>query len=255
MHDEELLCVVNAGNISKDFEWIKEKIGQRTSVSNESDRYALIALQGPLSVEILKSHTESDISAIPVFGFIKGKVSGAEAIISRTGYTGEDGFELYIENSVAPKIWNDVLADGRAIPAGLGARDTLRLEAALPLYGHELNEEITPLEAGLSRFVKLNKDNFIGKEALLQNLSERLLIGIELTEKGIPREGYRVFRNGVDIGFVTSGTHSPTLKQGIAMAMLTKDIEPGVEVALGIRGKLVAGKTIKLPFYKRQKRA
>jgi len=249
---DEYLCVVNAGNAPRDFEWIFKINGGGVTVTNESENYALIALQGPLSAEVLHKLTDSDLNAIKPFAFIRGKITGADAIISRTGYTGEDGFELYVSPDSAVKVWNAVLSDGRVIPAGLGARDTLRLEAALPLYGHELSETITPLEAGLSRFVKLEKDGFVGKEALLAKQAKRLLTGIELTERGVPREGCRVIYGGKDAGYVTSGTHSPTLKRGVAMALLDGQYEPGTAVGIEIRDKLFSGVTVGLPFYKRK---
>ena len=252
--DEEFFCVVNAGNTEKDFKWIYNNIhGNGIAVTNESCDYSLIALQGPLSFEILQKLTEIDLSEIPFFGFKFGNICDTRVLISKTGYTGENGFELYLENSKAAIVWEAIMSDGRTVCAGLGARDTLRLEAALPLYGHELTETVTPLEAGLSRFVKFDKDDFIGKAALLKSPPNRFLEGIDLIDKGVPREGCKIIQNGKEIGTVTSGTHSPTLKKGIAMALLNEKLSIDTEVNIEIRDKEMKAKVVKLPFYRKKK--
>jgi aminomethyltransferase len=248
----DLICVVNASNVKKDFEWIYEHInGGGVTVADESDNCALIAVQGPLAEEITQKHTDYDLKSLTFFSFAPCEVSGKNAIISRTGYTGEDGFEIYINPADAAFIWNNLLSDKRAVPAGLGARDTLRLEAGLPLYGHELTEGINPHEAGLNRFVKMGKGDFFGRDALVSPTSYRRLTGIELTERGVPREGCRVMFDGSDVGYITSGTHSPTLKKGIAMALISGDAGIGDELGVVIRDKVYAAKAVKLPFYKR----
>jgi len=223
-----------------------------------SDTYAQVALQGPKSNEILSKVVPS-MEEIPNKYYTFNSnilVNGIPCIISRTGYTGEDGFELYCESSKGSKLFEDLLEAGFCyglIPCGLGARDTLRLEAAMPLYGHEMNEEITPLEAGLSFAVKLNKDDFIGKEVLISKEVNKVRVGLKLVERGIAREGAEVFHGDKKIGVVTSGTHSPYFNYPIAMAQIDMDYAQIEEVNVLIRNKPVLANVVPLPFYKREK--
>ncbi len=262
--EEEYYLVVNAANTEKDFDWLKEHIAGDISVENVSDQYALIAIQGPKAQSILqKLSKDIDLNEIGFFKFKQDvDLDGARAIVSRTGYTGEDGFEIYCQAEDAEKLWKTLLEIGKdegIVPCGLGARDTLRFEAALPLYGQELSSEITPLEAGLGFAVKLNKEaDFIGKEALKKQKEqgvERKLAGVEMIDRGIPRTGYKVFSGDSEIGYVTSGTQSPTLKKNIGLVLISSDYaEEGNEVEIEVRKKRLKAKIIQTPFYKRPKK-
>lgn len=262
--EEEYFLVVNAANTEKDFDWLKEHIAGDISVENVSDQYALIAIQGPKAQSILqKLSKDIDLNEIGFFKFKQDvDLDGARAIVSRTGYTGEDGFEIYCQAEDAEKLWKTLLEIGKdegIVPCGLGARDTLRFEAALPLYGQELSSEITPLEAGLGFAVKLNKEaDFIGKEALKKQKEqgvERKLAGVEMIDRGIPRTGYKVFSGDSEIGYVTSGTQSPTLKKNIGLVLISSDYaEEGNEVEIEVRKKRLKAKIIQTPFYKRPKK-
>ncbi|MBD8003552.1 glycine cleavage system aminomethyltransferase GcvT [Bacillus norwichensis] len=262
--EEEYFLVVNAANTEKDFDWLKEHIAGDISVENVSDQYALIAIQGPKAQSILqKLSKDTDLNDIGFFKFKQDvDLDGARAIVSRTGYTGEDGFEIYCQAEDAEKLWKTLLEIGKdegIVPCGLGARDTLRFEAALPLYGQELSSEITPLEAGLGFAVKLNKGaDFIGKEALKKQKEqgvERKLAGVEMIDRGIPRTGYKVFSGDSEIGYVTSGTQSPTLKKNIGLVLISSDYaEEGNEVEIEVRKKRLKAKIIQTPFYKRPKK-
>ena len=262
LDENHYMLVVNAANIEKDFAWIVEQAKQFPDVSviDQSETTALIALQGPKAQAILQPFTDVDLSTIRYYHFAPGTVDGAHCIISRTGYTGEDGFELYCAPVMVPKLWNDLLEAGKAqglLPAGLGARDTLRLEAAYCLYGHELDEQTNPLEASLGWTVKLNKGDFIGREALLKAREQgptKKLVGIEMVERGIPRGGYTIYLNDQPIGVLTSGAPGPTVGKNIGMGY----VEPahavvGQPVQIDIRGKRTAARIAALPFYKRQK--
>ncbi|NLW02356.1 MAG: glycine cleavage system aminomethyltransferase GcvT [Clostridiaceae bacterium] len=260
--DDYYLLVTNAANTDKDFEWIREHLTGGAEAVNVSDSWAQLAIQGPCAESILQQAADYPLRDIRFFAFVpEVNICGVPAMVSRTGYTGEDGFEVYIPRDKAPVVWEGLLELGRdkgLVPAGLGARDTLRLEAALPLYGHELSPDITPLEAGLGAFVKLNKDSFIGKEALLRQHTqglERKLTGFVMTGRGIPRSGYDMVDGENRIGFVTSGSYSPSLGQNIGMAMA--DIgysQPGTEVDVIIRNKPVRARTVELPFYRKKYR-
>ena len=256
----DYLLIINAGNIDKDYEWIVENSKKfNVETKNISDKVAQLALQGPLAEEILSKLTNQDLSQIEFYKFKQNvDVCGEPCIVSRTGYTGEDGFEIYCDKNVAQKIWDAILEEGkeRVVPAGLGARDTLRSEVNLPLYGHEISEEIPPLEAGLSIFVKLDKDDFIGKDslkALKESGNARKLVAFELTGKGMVRGGYDVEIDGEVVGFVTTGLKSPTLDKFIGMAIIDSDkARVGQEIGIRVRKKLVPAVIVKRPFYKKQ---
>jgi aminomethyltransferase len=258
---EEFMIVVNAGNIEGDFEWASEAPRDGVTLENVSDRYALLALQGPKAVEILQPLTATPLHAIRYYGFARGEVDGRPAILSRTGYTGEDGFELYVDPEHAPGLWDRLLAAGGPaglVPAGLGARDTLRLEAGMALYGHEIDRTTTPWDAGLDWIVKLDKGDFVGREALLAAIAEgpaQKLVGFEMVGRGIARDGHPIVVDGAVVGEVTSGTFSPTFERAIGMGYVdTAFAAPGTALEIDVRGKLVAARVVKLPFYKRPKR-
>ena len=257
---DHYFLVINAGNIEKDFAWMLEnKNNFDVEIKNISDKLSEIALQGPRAEEILQGLTDSDLSEIGFFYCNRNvNVAGAKCLVSRTGYTGEDGFEIYLSHEDAPVVWDKIMEAGKdkgIKPIGLGARDTLRFEAALPLYGNELSEDITPLEAGLGMFVKLHKDNFIGKEALQKQKEEglrRKIVGFEMEENGIPRNGYEVLSNGESIGFVTTGYFSPTLKKNIGLAMVDiKHSSIGSPIEIQVRKKALKGRVISKKFYQK----
>ncbi|WP_400242342.1 glycine cleavage system aminomethyltransferase GcvT [Niallia sp. JL1B1071] len=260
--DNHYLLVVNASNIEKDFEWLQNHVAGDVILTNLSEDFAQLALQGPLAEEILKKINPSvDYAGIKYFHFQnKVNLAGKEVLLSRTGYTGEDGFEIYCQREDAKDLWSEILTLGEelgALPCGLGARDTLRFEATLALYGQELSADISPLEAGIGFAVKLNKEaDFIGKEALKKQKEDgisRKLIGLEMLDRGIPRHGYKVFASGKGIGEVTTGTQSPTLKKNIGLALIQVDYATLVtEVEVEIRGKHLKAKVINTPFYKRK---
>src|SRR5665647_1643122 len=230
--NQDYLLVVNASNIDKDFSWIKQNMqGYDVDVQNVSDQSAQLALQGPKAEEILQKLVDIQLKEEIKFFYFKPNVmiDGIKAMVSRTGYTGEDGFEIYIKANNAATIWGKLLEAGKAeglMPVGLGARDTLRLEAALPLYGHELTKDISPIEAGLGKFVKLDKNEFIGKAALINQKDAgvcRKLVGFEMVDRGIARSNYEIQVQGNNIGFVTSGSFSPTLNKNIGLALVEVD--------------------------------
>lgn len=256
--EDRYMIVVNASNKDKDFAWIQShKHDFDCELVDRSDDYALIAIQGPNASEILARVTDTDLDAIKYYHFAEGKVAGAEAIISRTGYTGEDGFELYIASTDAVMIWRRLLEVGQAEdlkPTGLGARDSLRLEMGYALYGNDIDDRRSPLEAGLGWVVKLDKGEFVGKDALIalkaQGIKEKL-VGFELKDRGFPRHGYAVRINGEPAGEVTSGIHSPSLNKGIGMAYVPMDSsKPGTEIEIMVRDKGVMAEVVRPPFYK-----
>jgi aminomethyltransferase len=261
--DDRYMVVVNASTMEKDWAWLGEHAARHAgfTLANVSDETGLLALQGPLAQAILQPLTPVTLSDVAYYHSVRGEVIGIPAIISRTGYTGEDGFELYAAASDTPRLWRRLLEAGAPyglLPAGLGARDTLRLEAGYCLYGHELTEEVTPLEAGLGWTVKLQKGtDFIGRDALVeqkQNGLRRKLVGIEPRERGVPRAGYVIARGHQRIGEVTSGTHAPTLNRPIAMGFVAPEhAAVGTEVSVEIRGKAVQAAIVQLPFYTRPK--
>jgi aminomethyltransferase len=260
--EETYLLCVNASNIEKDFDWMLKQAEGDVMITNASNDYAQIALQGPLAEQTLQQLTTTDLASIGYFKFQSDvRVGGELVIVSRSGYTGEDGFELYGTPAAIVSLWEQILEVGKehgVIPTGLGARDTLRFEACLPLYGQELSATISPLEAGIGFAVKLQKEpEFIGQAALLEqkeNGLPRKLVGIEMIDKGIPRHGYKVFKDEIEIGEVTTGTQSPQTKRNIGLALIdAKFAEVGIELEVEIRGKRLKVVTVATPFYKRNK--
>ncbi|OZU89985.1 glycine cleavage system protein T [Virgibacillus indicus] len=264
--ENDYLLVVNAANQDKDYEWLiehNEFSKDEVVIENVSADYVQLALQGPLAEEILQTLTETDLSEIKFFRFenqVGFSAISASAIVSRTGYTGEDGFEIYIDKSSGRDLWNKVLEAGKdkgLEPVGLGARDTLRFEANLALYGQELSKDITPIEAGMKFAVKVNKEaDFIGKEVLkeqVENGPGRKLVGIEMIDKGIPRNGYAVYSGEEEVGFVTSGTQSPTLQKNLGLALVKSEFTiEGTELYVQVRKRKLKAVVVKRPFYKRE---
>ncbi len=253
--------VINAANTQKNIAWMQEQaFSQGVAITDVSDRFAEIALQGPLSQEILQPLCDADLSSIKYYHFLpQAKVAGVDCILSRTGYTGEDGFEIYLAPEEACAVWEAIMKEGgdRVAPCGLGARDTLRLEAKMPLYGHELSEKITPLEAGLGRFVKLDKPSFIGKQALAKQMEkglQRKLAEFEMVGRGIPRANYEVQKEDVRIGHVTSGGYLPILEKNLGLCLIESDFaEAGTEIDIIVRNRPVKARIGKGLFYKRSK--
>ncbi len=266
--DNDYLIVINAGTREKDIQWVRKTIGSMPSVhiNDFSDYYTQIAVQGPRAQETLQKLTDTDLSTIKNYWFTWGKVCGLyNVLIARTGYTGEDGFEIYIpsDEPTGARVWNELLEAGQEfgiLPCGLGARNTLRLESAMALYGHEISDTINVFEANLGRYAKLDKPAFVGRESLLELQStggpDRKLVGLEVIDRGIARDGYPVFTpDGQRIGQVTSGSPAPFLKKNIALAYVsTAHATPDIELAVEIRGQLVRAKVVPTPFYKRPKK-
>jgi aminomethyltransferase len=261
--EHQYMLVVNAGNIAKDFAWVRGQATQAThfqkvSITDQSDTTALLALQGPATLSILQPFTEIDLTGIHYYHCAAAPIDGINCIISRTGYTGEDGFELYCPTVDVVKLWSDLLVAGRPqglLPTGLGARDTLRLEAGLCLYGHELDEQTNPLEARLGWTVKINKGSFSGRDALRTTKEQgpqKLLIGIEMLERGIPRGGYAIYDKEQRIGTLTSGAPGPSVGKNIGIGYVEAAYAViGNAVQIDIRGKRIAAQIVALPFYKR----
>lgn len=252
---DRIMMVVNASNAEKDFAHIArhaEAFG--VDLRDASDEMALIAVQGPRAAAILQPLTPTDLAPIAYYHFTEGEVAGQRAIISRTGYTGEDGFELYVTNDVAVPIWNALMAGGQVTPAGLGARDTLRLEMGMALYGNDIDDTVTPLEANLGWLVKLPKGEFVGREVLAAQKARgvsRKLVGFTMEDRNFPRHGYPVFHDGTPSGTVCSGTMSPTLGIPIGTCYLpAAAAKEGTTFDVEIRGKRMAATVVKPPFYK-----
>jgi aminomethyltransferase len=253
---------VNAANTAKDFAWISEQIkpaGEAAAVDTSS-RYVLIAVQGPASRDVVQPLTAVDLAEIRYYWFTHGEVAGARATISRTGYTGEDGYEIFVPPNMGDRVWQAILDVGRSadvLPCGLGARDTLRLEAGMRLYGNDVDESTTALEADLEWIVGWNKESFIGRDRLREQKEKglaRKLVGFELLDRGIARHGYQVIHNGRAVGVVTSGTQTPFLKKAIGMAYVPMACAtPGSEIEVDIRGRASRARVVPLPFYKRGK--
>jgi aminomethyltransferase len=260
VRDDHFFLCVNASNQEKDFEHIRAANRFNAAVDFASDRYAQLAIQGPRAQATLQKLTPVDLSAIRYYWFADGEVAGTPARIAHTGYTGEDGFEIYVPPAEAARLWNLVLEAGAEFgikPCGLGARNTLRLEAKMALYGHEIDASISPLEADLAWIVKLDKGDFVGREALLQQQQtglRRKLVGFEMRARGIAREGYEVRIDGAPAGWVTSGSPSPTLCKNIGMCYLPIErAVPGTAIQIMIRNQPVDAVTVETPFYKRAK--
>jgi aminomethyltransferase len=268
LSENDYLLVVNAGTKDKDYAWIRQHAGARPGVhiSDYSPYYSQLAVQGPRALETLQKLTTEDLAAIKNYWFTWGMVAAVpNVLIARTGYSGEDGFEVYIpaDEATSVKVWDSLMDAGAEFgirPCGLGARNTLRLEAGMSLYGHEINEEINVLEAGLDRWLKLDKADFIGREALLavkeSGGPKRRIIGLEMVDRGIGRDGYQVFDlEGRHIGVVTSGSPAPFLKTNIAMALVPAEVAAsGADVMVQCRANPVRAKQVALPFYKRAKK-
>ncbi len=261
---DHLLLVVNAGTTDKDWEWINSHYdGQDVTLQNVSAEYCQIALQGPEALEILQQMTDVPLGDIKYYHFTNGSVAGVPAIVSRTGYTGEDGFEVYAVPDKAEQLWNKMLEVGKygtpagVLPCGLAARNTLRLEAAMALYGHEIDESTNLLEANLGWICKFNKGDFVGREALLKQKEDgvrRRLVGFEITERGIARDGQDVIVNGEKVGSVTSGSPAPFLKKNIGLAYVPVDVAvEGQAILIDVRGRQVAAQIVRTPFYKRER--
>jgi len=260
--DDHFFLCVNAANQEKDFEHICAANQFDAKVEFASDRYAQIAIQGPLALRTLERLTSVHLASIAYYWFKDGTVSGVPARIARTGYTGEDGFELYVAPAEAPRIWNELLNAGRDFgikPCGLGARNTLRLEAKMALYGHEIHASITPYEADLSWMVKLDKGEFIGRAVLARQKEQgvrRKLVGFEMRGRGIGRDGYEVRLDGVSAGWVTSGSPAPSLNKNIGLCYLpVSEVRPGRSIQVMVRNQAVEAETVHTPFYKRAKTA
>lgn len=253
---DRIMLVVNASNAAKDFAHISREIGRfEASLEDVSAATALLALQGPRAAEFLQRHTDSDLSQVKYYHFTEGAVAGIDGIlISRTGYTGEDGFELYFPNEHAVAVWESLTGSGEVLPAGLGARDTLRLEVGMALYGNDIDDTVTPLEANLQWLVKLKKGEFVGRDALVSQKESgipRKLVGFTSAERSFPRRGYPVFVNGEPSGEVRSGTMSPSLSIPIGTAYVpTAMASPGNAIEVEIRGRRIAATIEKMPFYK-----
>jgi aminomethyltransferase len=258
--EERFMVVANASNASAVSDALAERLaGRHVVLDDRSLATALVAIQGPLAAAILAPLTDMALADLPYYGIAPRNVAGVPALIARTGYTGEDGFEVIVDVAAAGRVWDALLEAGEpmgAVPVGLGARDTLRLEAGMPLYGNELGPDTTPFEAALGRVVKLAKDgDFVGRAALEKASAEgprKLLVGLAVRGRGIARHGYDVFVGDRRIGVVTSGTQSPTLGQPIAMAYVTpSEAEPGTIVDVGIRDQRVPAEVVPMPFYRR----
>ena len=259
MGPNHFMFVVNASNVAKDFAWISEqaKAAGDAAVIDSSSRYALIAIQGPASAEVLQQLSTVELGELGAFSFAHGHVTDARVTVARTGYTGEDGFEIFVPPNMAEAVWRGLLDAGRSVdivPVGLGARDTLRLEAGMRLYGNDIDESTTALEAGLGWTLGWKKD-FIGGDALREQKAKglaRKLVGFEMVDRGIARHGYSVVREDKKVGVVTSGTQTPYLKKAIGMAYVPIDMAPvGTEIDIDVRGRVSRARVIPLPFYKR----
>lgn len=261
LSDEHYFLCVNASNTEKDFQWILANTkGFDAEVKNTSGQYTQIAIQGPRALEILQPFANVDLSAIKYYWFANGEVDGVPGIIARTGYTGEDGFELYIDPNASEQVWNKLLEAGKPLglhPCGLAARNTLRLEAKMALYGNDIDDTTTVYEADLGWVVKLNKGDFIGRDALAQQKEQgltRKLVGFEMVERGIGRDHYPIFIDGQQVGQVSSGSPAPFLKKNIGLAYLPlSHTAIGSQFQIDVRGKLVAAQVVPTPFYKREK--
>lgn len=256
--ENRYLMVVNAANIEKDFSWIETHVEGDVELTNASDDFALIALQGPKAQEILAPLTEVDVESLKYYRFTDGRVLGEKALVSRTGYTGEDGFEVMVASELGEKVARGLLEKGDGLePTGLAARDTLRLEAKMALYGNDIDEEHTVLEADLGWIVKWKKGDFVGRDALARQKEEgiqRKLVGFEMVDRGIARHGYPAIVDGKPVGPVTSGSFAPYLKKNIGLVYLPAGAwDEGTDFEIEIRGRRAAARVVPTPFYKRDK--
>ena len=257
--EEKYLLVVNAANIEKDVAWMEEQAFGDITITNDSENFGQLAIQGPKVIAALQTLTDFTLTDVKPFRLAQNvDIAGHNTLISRTGYTGEDGFEIYGSPETVVALWDKILATEAVVPCGLGSRDTLRFEACLPLYGQELAKDISPLEAGINFVVKLNKeDDFNGKQALLAQKEQgvpRKSIGIEMIDKGVPRHGYKVFLGDEEIGEVTTGTQLPSTKRNVGLALIKAEYaELDKELEVEIRNRRLKVKTVATPFYKRQK--
>jgi len=264
--ENEYLLVINAGTREKDFNWVRDNTRSfDCEVENLSDDFTQIAIQGPKGVDLLSKLTDADLRSVKFYWVTRGTVCGLQNIlIARTGYTAEDGFEIYVpsDEQTSVRVWKEVLAAGKefgAVPCGLGSRNTLRLEGKLPLYGHEISDTINVWEAGLDRFCKMEKPEFVGRQALEKARAgeiKRTLIGLEMIDRGIARDGYRILNSeGEQIGYVTSGSYAPFLKKNIALAYVPPEFSGlGTELQVEIRNQGVKAKVVPTPFYKKPKK-
>lgn len=258
INDGEYLFCANASNTDKDFSWMLENCGNfNVEVHNVSSSYSQLALQGPRSIKILKEIVGSEIELIKRFYFKNVEWNGFDLIVARTGYTGEDGFELYLPWDKGPQLWREIQEAGKNVDlllCGLGSRDTLRLEMGYSLYGYEIDEDISPLEAGLDRYVKLEKEEFIGMEKLKESSNsglKRKLVALEMIDKGIPRNGYKIYLKDTIVGYVTSGTLSPSLGKSIGLGIVDSEAVESEELFVDIRNNKRVAKVVPLPFYKK----
>jgi aminomethyltransferase len=258
---DDYMLVVNAGNTPKDFAWASSRVEGGVSVANKTDEVALLSVQGPRAGDLLNRAAAEPVTDLKYYSFRMARVFGEPALVSRTGYTGEDGFEIYLQPAAAPKVMRRLLEEGRGLgilPCGLGARDTLRLEAKMALYGNDIDETVTPWEADLGWVVKMQKGDFVGRDALARQKEAgvpRKLVGFEMIDRGIARHGYPA-QTAHGAGIITSGTHSPTLGKPIGLALLpTAASAVGAEFEVDIRGRLAAARVVPTPFYKRPKEA
>ena len=256
--DEHYFLCVNASNQDKDYEHITANNRFEAAVENAGPRFAQLAVQGPLATGVAQKFTDINLTPVKRYHFVDGHFSGVPARIARTGYTGEDGWEIYVAPEHAVRLWNEILAAGAdfgILACGLGARNTLRMESAMPLYGHEIDATITPWEAGLDWIVKLEKGDFLGREALVKQKQKgitRKLIGFEVKGRGIARDGYEILTGGAGTGWVTSGGPAPALNKNLGMCYLPLQLaEPGNAIEISVRGRGVEAVTIPMPFYKR----
>ncbi len=261
MGNERIFLAVNASNIEKDFNWIKENADDfDVTVTNVSDNYSQLAVQGPNAEKILQKLTSTNLNDIRFFKFNENiLIDDIPALVSRTGYTGEDGFEIYIEASAGEKMFKMILETGgeAILPCGLGARDTLRMESCLPLYGHELSAQITPVQAGLEHFIKITETPFIGRDVLAAEIESRpgkRIVGFEMKDRGVARNGYKVYNvDKQETGYVTSGSFCPTLSKNMGLALVDNtDVKIGNIIYIEVRNNMVEAITVKKPFYKKK---
>lgn len=257
--ENDFLLVINASNIAKDFSWMQQNVIDGVELENVSDAYTLLAVQGPRSLDTLRKLTQVDLEAIPYYHFVEGTLAGVQMIISRTGYTGELGFELYMPSDESNvQVWNAIMEAGEEFgiePTGLGARDTLRLEMGYCLYGNDIDETTNPIEAGLGWITKVNKGEFNGRDAIMKVKEEkpkRKLVAFEMSERAVPRQHYPIVADGVTIGEVASGTSSPTLGKGIGMGYVPSEYAAaGTAIGISVRDKAVPATVVKPPFVKK----